>query len=80
MQKNKLTILVKVLIGMLIVTFATYLVKTVIECINTYNDIGTSFPWYTPILINSLIFVIPLLIETVVLVYFYIRSRQAINK
>lgn len=80
MQKNKLTILIKVLIGMLIVTFATYLVKTVIECINTYNDIATSFPWYTPIIINGLIFVIPLVIEIVVLVYFYIRLKKESNK
>lgn len=80
MQKSKLTILVRVLFGILIVTFATYFVKTVIECINTYNDIATSFPWYTPILMNSLIFVIPLLIEIVVLGYFYIRLKQENNK
>ena len=80
MQKNKLKILVRVLFGILIVTFAIYFIKTVIECINTYNDIATSFPWYTPIFINSLIFVIPLLIEILVLGYFYIRLKQENNK
>ena len=80
MQKNKLKILVKVLFFVLITTFVIYLVKTIIECINTYNDITTSFPWYTPILINSLIFVIPLLIEILVLGYFYIRLKQKNNK
>lgn len=80
MKKNKLKILVRLLFIILVVTVVTYFIKTTVECINTYNDIGTSFPWYTPILINSLIFVIPLLIETVVLVYFYIRLKQAINK
>mgnify|MGYP003317878284 CR=1 FL=1 len=80
MQKSKLTILVRVLFGILIVTLAIYFVKTVIECISTYNDIATSFPWYTPILINSLIFVIPLLIEILVLGYFYIRLKKENNK
>jgi len=76
MKKNKLKILVSVLSSILIVTFATFLVKTLIECINTSNDIATSFPWYTPILMNSLIFVIPLLIEILVLWYFYIKLKQ----
>ena len=80
MQKNKLKILVIVLFFVLITTFGIYLVKTIIECINTYNDITTSFPWYTPILINSLIFVIPLLIEILVLAYFYIRLKQKNSK
>lgn len=76
MKKSKLSILVKVLFIILVVTLGIYLVKTVIECINIYNDITTSFPWYTPILMNSLIFVIPLLIEILVLVYFYIRLKK----
>ena len=80
MQKSKLTILVRVLFGILVVTFTIYFVKTVIECINTYNDMATSFPWYTPILMNSLIFVIPLLIEVLVLGYFYTRLKQENNK
>ena len=80
MQKNKITILIRVLFGILVTTFAIYFVKTVIECINTYNDVATSFPWYTPILMNCLIFAIPLLIEIIVLVYFYIRLKQESNK
>ena len=80
MQKNKITILIRVLFGILVTTFAIYFVKTVIECINTYNDVATSFPWYTPILMNGLIFAIPLLIEIIVLVYFYIRLKQESNK
>ena len=80
MQKSRLTILVRVLFFVLITTFGIYLVKTIIECINTYNDITTSFPWYTPILINSLIFVIPLLIEMLLLGYFYMRFKQENNK
>ena len=63
MQKNKLKILVIVLFFVLIITFGIYLVKTIIECINTYNDITTSFPWYTPILINNGITNIKLLIS-----------------
>ena len=80
MEKSKITNLVRVLLVILTITFGIYLVKTVIECINTYNDIATSFPWYTPILMNSIIFVIPLLVEILLLGYFYIRLKQENNK
>lgn len=79
MAKNKLLILVRVLFGLLVVTFVIFIVKTIIECINTYKDMATSFPWYTPIFMNCLIFVIPLLIEILLLGYFYIRLKQDNN-
>lgn len=76
MEKNRLKILVKVFFVLLVLTLGTYVVKTIIECINTYNDITTSFPWYTPIVINGMIFAIPFILELVLFIYFYIRSKR----
>lgn len=76
MKKNKLEILVKVFFVLLVLTLGTYVVKTIIDCINTYNDIATSFPWYTPIVINGMIFAIPFILELVLFIYFYIRSKK----
>ena len=76
MKKNKLEILVKVFFVLLVLTLGTYVVKTIIDCINTYNDIATSFPWYTPFVINGMIFAIPFILELVLFIYFYIRSKK----
>ena len=76
MEKNKLKILVRVFFVLLVLTLGTYVVKTIFECINTYNDIATSFPWYTPIVINGMIFAIPVILELGLFIYFYIRSKK----
>lgn len=76
MKKNKLKILVNILFILLIGTFGFYFIKTIIDCISVANDIGTSFPWYTPLVINSLIFIIPVVLELVLFIYFYIRSKK----
>lgn len=76
MEKNKIKILVKVLFVLVVLTFSFFLIKTIVECISIYNDVATSFPWYTPIVINSLIFTIPLIFEFLLLVYFYTRSKK----
>lgn len=76
MKKNKLKILVKVFFVLLVLTLGIYVVKTIIECITTYNDIATSFPWYTPIVINGMIFAIPFILELVLFIYFHIRSKR----
>lgn len=76
MKKNKIKILVKILFVLLILTLCFYIIKTIVECINVYNDVTTSFPWYTSILFNSVLFVIPILLESVLLIYFYLRSKK----
>lgn len=76
MKKNKIKILVKILFFLLILTLCFYIIKTIVDCINIYSDLTTSFPWYTPILFNSVLFVIPILLESVLLIYFYLRSKK----
>ena len=76
MEKGKLKILVNILLVLLIGTFGFYLIKTIIDCISIANDMTTSFPWYTAIVMNSLIFIIPIVLELVLFIYFYIRSRR----
>lgn len=76
MEKGKLKILVKILLCLLITTILAYVVITISGCINIYNDIYTSFPWYTPIVLNGMIFIIPILLESLLFIYFLIRSKK----
>ena len=48
MKKNVWKILFISFIVLLGVSFTTFVILTTINCINTYNDEFTSFPWYTP--------------------------------
>ena len=72
-MKNKLMIIIKsILFGSLLLTLVVYIVKSIIECISTYNSAFTSFPWYTPFLFNGMILAIPILIELISIGVYYL--------
>ena len=76
MEKSKIRIYVVVFKILLLLTIAAYIIKTMINCISLYNCTYCSAPWYTAVILNSLLFAIPLLIETFVLVYFHKRLKK----
>ncbi len=77
MKKNVWEILFISFIVLLGVSFTTFVILTTINCINTYNDEFTSFPWYTPLIFNSIYFSIPLLIEIGLVIFFGIKYKKS---
>ena len=71
-MKRKLYI---VLIVISCITFLTYLVLTIKDCIILSLCSSCSAPWYTPLVTYSFIFSIPLFIETLLLVFLYKRQK-----
>ena len=76
MEKNKLK-LVAVISGVLLtITLLAYIMVSIITWINLDNNQTQAVPGYLSFVINLLYFGIPLLIELIVFMYFYIRFRS----
>ena len=75
MKKDKLKIIFKILIILLIITFIFFIIKTIYDVIELLNCKFCSAPWYTAIVINSVIFIIPIILELILIIYFYRRIK-----
>lgn len=58
-----------------ITLITVYLIHTSVQAITTYNDISTSAPWYVPVILNTVIYIVPVTILTTL--YLYFRRRFA---
>lgn len=61
-----------------ITLITVYLIHTTFQAIMTYNDIATSAPWYVPVVLNTVIYIVPVTILTTL--YLYFKKRIALNK
>ena len=62
-MNKKLILLYKIITIILILTILCFIAKTIYDCITLANCDYCSAPWYTAILINTTIFIIPVLLE-----------------
>jgi len=80
MKKTKLKKISIFTFVILIITLIAAIVFMVFSCVDLYiNRMITSFPWYSGIHLTMIYFGIPIIIEVVFFLYFYIRYKKSEN-
>lgn len=76
MSKNKLYYISLITGIMLVSTLIVFIICTIISCVKIANNISNSAPWWVGIITNFLYFFIPLIIEFILFLYFFIRYKH----
>ena len=71
--------LFKIILIFLIATVLFYLTKTVYDCVKLAKCFECSAPWYTALLLDTCVFIVPLSVESFILFHLNKKIKKSIH-